>query len=218
MFSETNWHARSSTDALAALGSAPEGLSSSDAAARLVQFGPNRLTPPPPRSALQILLAQFRGVVTLLLVSAAGVSLAMGNRQDAIAIGAVIGINALLGFVLELRARRAMEALLELGATHATVVRDGILSSIDADHLVPGDVVDLAPGQTVPADGRLISETDLRTSEAALTGESLPVGKDVAIVLDEDTALADRTNMVYRGTTVIAGLGRVVLTSTRERV
>jgi P-type Ca2+ transporter type 2C len=213
-FSDANWHARSSTDVLAALGASPEGLSSSGAARRLAQFGPNRLTPPPPRSALQILLAQFRGVVTLLLVSAAGVSLAMGERLDAIAIGAVIGINALLGFVLELRARRAMEALLQLGAAHATVVRDGRLSSIDADYLVPGDVVDLASGQTVPADGRVIRETDLRTNEAALTGESLPVGKDATVVLGDDTALADRTNMVYRGTTVIAGVAKAVLTST----
>ena len=211
---KADWHVRSSADVLDVLGVSAAGLSSSDAAARLAQFGPNRLTPPPPRSALQILVAQFRGVVTLLLVSAAGVSLAMGDRLDAVAIGTVIGINALLGFVLELRARRAMEALLQLGATHAAVVRDGILSSIDADQLVPGDVVDLASGQTVPADGRLISETDLRTNEAALTGESLPVGKDAAVVLGDDMALADRTNMVYRGTTVIAGVGRVVLTST----
>ena len=181
--SGASWHARSVPDVLTALGSAPTGLTSAEAARRLTTFGPNRLTPAPPRSALQILVAQFRGVVVLLLVAAAGISLAMGDRLDAIAIGAVILVNAFLGFALELRARRAMEALLQLRATHATVVRDGVLSSIDAEGLVPGDVVDLAPGQTVPADGRVISETDLRTDEAALTGESLPVGKDATAVL-----------------------------------
>jgi P-type Ca2+ transporter type 2C len=212
--SGAGWHARSVPDVVTALGSASTGLTSAEAARRLTEFGPNRLTPPPPRSALQILSGQFRGVVMLLLVSAAGISLAIGDRLDAIAIAAVIGINAILGFALELRARRAMEALLQLGATHAIVLRDGVLSSIDAEGLVPGDVVDLAPGQTVPADGRVVSETDLRTNEAALTGESLPVGKDATAILAVDTSLADRNNLVYRGTTVIAGIARAVVTGT----
>ena len=128
--------------------------------------------------------------------------------------GAVIAINAILGFTLELRARRAMEALMQLGASRATVVRDGALMVIDAERLVPGDLLDLAAGQTVPADARVVDETDLRTNEAALTGESLPVSKQAVSLLEADTSLADRTNMVYRGTTVSSGIARAVVTTT----
>jgi Ca2+-transporting ATPase len=209
-----SWHARTTAETLAALDSSSMGLSASEATRRIAQFGPNRLTPPAPVSALTILAAQFRGVVMLLLVSAALVSFALGERIDAAAIGIVIAINVLLGFSIELRARRAMEGLLGLGATSASVVREGRLHVVDAESIAPGDVIEITAGQTVPADARVISETDLRTNEAALTGESLPVSKEAPSVLGEDAPLADRVNMVYRGTTVAAGIARAVVTST----
>jgi len=208
------WHAVSASDALAALRSGVQGLSEAEADRRRHESGPNRLAPSRPTSALAILAAQFQGVVTLLLVSAAALSLILGDPIDAGAITAVIGINAALGFTIELRARRAMEALMRLGATLAAVVRDGRLSIIDAEGLVPGDLLELTVGQTVPADARVVEETDLRASEAALTGESLPVSKQATTTLDEETPLADRTNMVYRGTTVLAGVARAVVTAT----
>jgi P-type Ca2+ transporter type 2C len=209
-----DWHARTAAEALAVLDSSPTGLSASEATQRVAQFGPNRLSPPTPISAISILAAQFRGVVMLLLVSAAVVSFALGERIDAAAIGIVIAINVTLGFSIELRARRAMEGLLQLGAARASVVREGRLYAVDSEVVVPGDVIELAAGQTVPADARVISETDLRTNEAALTGESLPVSKQAPPALGEDTPLANRINMVYRGTTVAAGIARAVVTST----
>ena len=212
----THWHAVSAAETVARLGSGPQGLTAAEADRRLRELGPNQLAPPHRASALAILAAQFRGVVVLLLVSAAVLSFAMGDRLDAVAIGAVIAINAILGFTLELRARRAMEALTQLGAARATVMRDGRLTAIDAASLVPGDLIDLAAGQTVPADARVVEETDLRTNEAALTGESLPVSKQAMATVSEDTSLADRTNMVYRGTTVSSGVARAAVTATGD--
>ena len=170
--------------------------------------GPNRLDPPAPASAGAILIDQLRSVVVLLLLAAAVISLAFGDRIEAAAIASVLVINAALGFVTELRARRAMEALLAIDVMRAFVLRDGRPRGVDAQQLVPGDVIELGPGQTVPADARLVVATDLRTNEAALTGESLPVAKEADLVLASETPLADRSNMVYKGTTVAAGAAR----------
>ena len=190
------------------------GLDEAEAARRLNEVGPNRVDPPAPASALAILLDQLRSVVVLLLLAAALVSLAFGDLIEAAAIASVLVINAALGFVVELRARRAMEALLAMDVMRAFVLRDGRPQSVDSQQLVPGDVVELGPGQTVPADGRLVIATDLRTNEAALTGESLPVSKEADLVLASETPLADRRNMVYKGTTVAAGAARAVVTAT----
>ena len=148
-----------------------------------------------------------------LLVAAAVISLLFGERIEALAIGAVLAINTAIGFTTELRARRAMAALLQLDVPRAFVVRAGLLRAIDAHQLVPGDIIELNAGQSVPADGRIVEQTDLRTDEAALTGESLPVSKHTA-TLPATTPLADRTNMVYKGTTVAAGTARVLVTGT----
>jgi Ca2+-transporting ATPase len=207
------WHAQALAEVLAALDSSPSGLSEAETARRLERFGPNRLVPPRPVSALRILRDQLASVVVLLLVTAAAVSLLMGDRLEATAVGAVLLINTVIGFLTELRARRAMEALLRYEAPRATVLRDGQLRTIGAEGLVPGDVVQLGAGQAVPADLRRIEATDLRTVEAALTGESLPVSKDHE-VLPPDTLLADRRNMAYKGTSVAAGAARAVVTET----
>jgi Ca2+-transporting ATPase len=208
------WHALSVDAALTAAQSRESGLSDAEARARLDEYGPNRLAPPAPVSALRILRDQLTGVVVILLLVAALVSLALGDRLEAAAIGVVLAINTLIGFSTEWRARRAMEALLELDVPRASVIREGQLQLIDAHVLVPGDVVETGAGHRVPADARLLSTIDLRVTEAALTGESLPVSKHAVTVLAADTQLADRVNMIYKGTTVAAGTGRAVVVAT----
>ena len=209
-----DWHSAVISDVLAGLDSIPDGLTDAEAVARLQRFGPNRLQPARPVSALEILIAQFTSVMVLLLIAAAAVSLVLGDRIEAAAIGVVIFLNAALGFVIELRARRAIESLLQLQAARASTLRDGHLVVVPAETLVPGDVTELTAGQTVPADGRVIASYDLRTNEAALTGESLPVGKVATADLPKDTLLADRITMVYKGTMVGSGRGRMVITAT----
>ncbi|HUF22552.1 MAG TPA: cation-translocating P-type ATPase [Vicinamibacterales bacterium] len=207
-------HALSAGDALASLSTSREGLTAAEAAARLAQYGRNQLTPAKQVSIVTLLLHQLTSVVVWLLAAATGIALLLGDHVEAAAIAAVLVINTLIGFVTELRARRAMEALLKLEATKATVMRDGAPSGIDAHLLVPGDIVLLDAGANVPADGRVIEEQELRTNEAALTGESMPVSKDAALTIAEDTPLADRKTMVYKGTAVWGGTARVVVTAT----
>jgi Ca2+-transporting ATPase len=207
------WHARSADDVLTALESRPEGLSEDEATRRLEQFGPNRLQTAQPVAAWAILSAQLRSVVVLLLFVAAGVALVMRQPLEAAAIFAVLLLNTLLGFFTELRARRAMEGLLGLEVSRATVLRDDVARDIEAMAVVPGDVLVVEAGQSVAADARLLSATNLRADEAALTGESVPVDKTTD-ELAEETGLADRTNMIYKGTAVVAGAAHAAVVST----
>ncbi|HEX6374016.1 MAG TPA: HAD-IC family P-type ATPase [Longimicrobium sp.] len=214
------WHALSPDDALARLESAPGGLSDAEAARRLARWGPNALRAAPPASAWKILLAQLRSFVVLLLVVAAGLALATGDPFDAAAITVVLLINTVLGFVMELRARRTMEGLLQLEVARATVLREGQRREVGADSIVPGDVVVVEAGTRIPADARLLSGSELRTDEAALTGESLPAAKDAGATVPGDAPLADRRTMVYRSTLAVSGhaLGVVVATGMRTEV
>jgi len=155
-----------------------------------------------------------RSVVVVLLGAAGLVALAMGDRIEAAAIGVVLLLNTLIGFVTELRARRAMDALLQFEVPSASVVRAGRAHVVRSPALVPGDVIELVAGQAVPADARLIESAELRTTEAALTGESLPISKHAHRSLPVATLLAERTNMVYLGTAVAAGSARAVVTAT----
>ena len=147
-------------------------------------------------------------------MAAAVLSLLLGDRLEAAAIAVVLVINTLIGFLTEWRARRAMEALLDLDVPRATVVRQGHLRLIDAHTLVPGDVIEVTAGHRVPADARLVSTVDLRITEAALTGESLPISKRADVQLDEAAPLAERRNLVFKSTTVAAGTGRAVVFAT----
>jgi Ca2+-transporting ATPase len=210
------WHALPVDDVLAAIGASRSGLADDEAARRLERYGANRLAPAAPVSAFKILVAQLRSVIVVLLLAAAVVSLLMGDRVEAAAIGAVLVINTVLGFATEFRARRAMEALLKLDSARASVMRAGQLRSVAAETLVPGDIVRLDAGQRVPADARLIETTDLRVDEAALTGESLPVSKRAEDTVPEDAPLAERPTMVYKGTVVSAGTGTAVLVATGD--
>lgn len=196
------------------LQSGPHGLDPQDAAERLSRYGPNRLSPPRSVSALHILLSQFASLVVVLLLVASGVALLLGDMLEAIAIGAVLAINASIGFFVELRARRAMDALLAYEVPIARVVRGDAVEQIASDRLVPGDVIELEEGDRVPADARLVTSAELRTNEAPLTGESMPVGKSAESSVGPDALLADRASMVYSGTSVYVGRASALVVDT----
>jgi len=208
------WHPGSLADVLGRLESSAAGLGTREAKLRLEQFGPNALQVSPPVSAWQILLDQLKSIVVALLFVASILALALGDRLEAVAILAVLAINTTLGFVVELRARRAMEALLSLEVTHATALRDGRQVELDARELVPGDVILLDAGMAVPADARLLEASELRVNEAALTGESAPVQKDAHARVDADMPVADRINMVYKTAAVVSGGAHAVVVAT----
>jgi Ca2+-transporting ATPase len=204
-------------EALRLLGSSPRGLSSEEAARRLARHGPNVFRSSRPLPAWKILLAQLKSVVTALLVAAAAIAWVSGDRLDAGAIGAVLLLNVLLGFATELRAHRAMEALLGLEVARARVIRDGVTREIDGRDLVPGDVIELESGQQVPADARLLEGSELRTVEAPLTGEPASVDKLASAAIADGVPLPDRVTMLYKATTVVHGTGRAVTVATGMR-
>ncbi len=189
------------------------GLSASEAAARLAQDGPNELTHTAGKRAWQILLAQFTNLLVILLIVAAVVSFFLGDAKDAIAIVAIIVLNALLGFRQEYNAERAMAALKKLSAPHIKVRRGGVVEEVDARDLVRGDIVLLEAGNLVPADCRLSTAASLKVQEAALTGESEAVEKSVDALGEGELAVGDRHNMVHMGTIVTYGRGEGVVTS-----
>lgn len=209
-------HTWTADQAIARISSSRAGLSEAEARSRLDQYGPNALPQARPRSAWLILVDQLRSVVVVLLAAAAAVAAVTDDSMEAAAIGAVLLINTTLGFLTELRARRAVESLARLQPQHAIAIRDGRPREIDARELVPGDVIELDPGRAVPADARLIESADLTTVEAALTGESMPVSKNLAAA-DEEAPLAERHNMVYQGTTVATGTAQALVASTGTR-
>lgn len=209
------------TAAVAALESdASQGLSQAEAARRLLQFGPNELATAAPVSHWRRLLAQFTNPLVLLLLGATLISVgawllegAHGLPYEALAIVAIVLINALIGFYQEARAEAAVEALKQMGAATALVLREGHPQNIAARELVPGDILLVEEGSAVAADSRLIHVTSLQMSEAALTGESQPVTKTVD-PLDTSTGIGDRTNQIFSGTVATFGRGRAVVTAT----
>ena len=211
----TDWYRLSVEDAAARLGTAPvSGLTESDARKRLDQYGPNEVADRGGRSAWRVLLAQFTGVLTLVLFAAAVLSVFLGDLLDAGAILAIVVLNAALGFFQEHRAEQSMAALKRMAAPLVRVRRDRQVAEIPARALVPGDVVLLESGNVVPADARLLRSSTLRVQEAALTGESEAVEKDAGLVFATARALGDRRNMVYSGTVVSYGHGEAIVTAT----
>lgn len=206
-------HALSPDEALAALRSEITGLSAAEAERRLAVHGPNLLRAARLASAWEILVGQLRSIIVVLLFVAALVALYLGEPLDAVAIFVVLLLNTLIGFTTEFRARRAMEALRDLQTPRATTVRDGRILEIDSAELVPGDIILVEAGEAVPADARIVYAAELRTDEAALSGESVPADKD-GHPLPPETPLADRDNMLYQGTTVVAGSARAVVVAT----
>lgn len=211
------WHASPAHEVLSAVDGDASGLSEAEAARRLAHYGPNVLSVTPAEAAWRILIRQARSVVVGLLVVATVLAWWTSDVVDAGAILAVLLLNVGIGFATELRARRAVEALLRLDTPSAVVVREGGARAVDAGELVTGDVIELEPGQAVPADARLLVATALQTVEASLTGESTAVAKSAEAELAADTSLPDRVTMVYKGTTVADGVARAVVVATGMR-
>jgi magnesium-transporting ATPase (P-type) len=209
-----DWHYIEATEAATRLAVDPgQGLSEAEAAQRLAAHGPNRTTIQAGKSAWARLAAQVSQPLVLVLIAAGAITAGLGEWVDAGVILGVVVINALIGFVQEGKAEEALAALARSVATEVTVLRDGRQRRMDAVGLVPGDVVRLAAGDRMPADLRLLGGRQLRTVEAALTGEAAPIDKQLD-PLPPATPLADRRNMAYAGTTLVAGsgLGLVVAT------
>jgi P-type Ca2+ transporter type 2C len=211
-------------DVLAAFATdARRGLSEEEARARLERDGRNELTADTPVPAWRKFLAQFQDALVILLLIATAISTALWLYEresalpyEAIAIFAVVLLNAMMGYLQEARAESAVAALRQMAAARAHVIRDGERREVPAAEVVPGDIILLEEGDTVPADGRVIHATSLQAAEAALTGESLPVEKDAAPMPGE-AGIGDRTNMVFSGTAVTYGHGRAVVVATGTR-
>lgn len=200
-------------EVLSKLDSDQKGISSTQAKERLSQHGPNQLESTTKPSPLKIFIGKFKDYMVLVLIFAAIISFIAGETTNAYVILGIVVLVAIIGFVQEYKAEKAMEALREMVAPEADVIRDGQMSTIPAADLVPGDVVFLEAGDKVPADGRILEVTSLQVIESSLTGESMPVEK-LAQTLPEDIALADRKNMVFMGTIISQGNCRAIVTAT----
>ena len=202
-------------DVAAGLGTDPtRGLSASEAADRLAQFGPNVITSEKPPSLWLIALGQFRNPMNIMLVAVSIVSFAIDETSTGIIVALLILLNVVLGSRQELKARESVNALSNLQVPHAKVMRGGTLVSIPAVDVVPGDLVQVEAGDLVAADGRIMHSATLETQEAALTGESAPVPKDASALADADVALGDRSNMLFQNTSVTRGTAAMVVTAT----
>jgi P-type Ca2+ transporter type 2C len=218
---QPNAYQQSVEEALIALDSdARNGLSNAEARSRLEKHGKNELAAEKPVPAWRKFLAQFQDVLVILLLIATSIStvLWLYEREsalpyEAIAIFAVVLLNAIMGYLQQSRAEKAVAALRQMSAAHANVIRDGGRQKIPATELVPGDIVLIEEGDTIPADAQLIQATALQTAEAALTGESMPVAKDTLPISDE-VGLGDRHNMIFGGTAATYGRGRAVVVAT----
>lgn len=211
-------YATESLDKLFAdLDSSRQGLSGAEASQRLERYGSNTLEETRPVPSWQLFLNQFRSPVIWILLGAVAVSVVIGQAIDAAVIMVILVLNAVLGFVQEFRAEKAIDALKRITTLKATVLRDGREEDIEATDVVPGDVILLETGKKVPADARLIEEVELETQEATLTGESAPVPKDtVPIDLSDDghTSLADMRTMVFASTAITRGRGKALVCAT----
>ena len=208
------WHRIESEEVLKVLDTSRSGLSGAEARRRLGEYGPNELVEKKKKGPLEMFLDQFKDFMILILIAAAVISGVIGETKDTIVIIVIVILNAVVGFVQEYRAEKAMAALKKMAALTATVVRDGQAVDIPASELVPGDIVILEAGKIVPADMRLIEAVRLKVEEAALTGESVPVEKETAVLQDEDLPLGDRRNMVYKGTILTYGRGTGIVVAT----
>jgi magnesium-transporting ATPase (P-type) len=217
---DTAWHALDPGAVAQALGATLMGIGDAEAEERLRSFGPNRLEPPRPPSRWRILLRQFRSPLIYVLLVASAVALALGERADAAFIGAVLVLNAVIGFANEFRAEREVQALHRLIRSRARVRRGRRVLDVDGEAVVPGDLLLVESGTRVSADVRLVESRGLRVDESLLTGESLPVDKDASLLLPGDAPLAERRNLLFGGSMVASGrgFGLVVATGARTQV
>lgn len=209
-----SWHTLEPKDVFQHLRSSFSGLTSAEAAGRLEQHGANELMESKGASLLHILLAQFNSLIVWILIVAGLISGVLGEVVDAIAITAIVALNATIGFYQEYSAEKSIAALRRMTAPRAKVSRDGQLAVVAASEVVPGDVLELEAGDLVAADARLIEAVSMRCVESALTGEAEAVDKQ-AVTLDRcDVSLGDRVNMIFMGTSVAAGQGKAVIVAT----
>lgn len=209
------WHTCDSTDVIRQLKTdAAQGLSDNQVRDGQDQFGPNEIVDSGTRGPTLILWEQFCNAMIVLLVVAAGVSLMLGEFRDAVAILCIVILNAVLGFVQDYRAERALAALKKLSVPVVRVRRNGVTAEVASTVLVPGDIVLLDAGNSIPADCRLLECSSLKTQEAALTGESDSIEKQTATLTDAQAPLGDRFNMLWMGTVVTYGRGSAVVVST----
>lgn len=207
------WHYRSLDDVFEGLGTSPSGLTQREVDARLISHGRNELISASAVNPLLILINQFKSFIVYILLFAVVVSLAMGEYVDTLIILIILIVNAVIGFVQELGAERSLEALKKISTVQAMVLRDGVRVVVPSAELVPGDIVDLEAGDRVPADVRIIRGVRLKAEESALTGESLPVEKEVGSAA-VDAPLGERRNMLYSATTIATGNARAVVVAT----
>jgi Ca2+-transporting ATPase len=208
------WHTFTIEQSFEKLNSKPTGIDPKEADIRAAKYGPNEIQAAQRVSAWNILLEQFKNVLILILLGATAISLFLGHGIESIVIAVIVLFAVLLGFIQEYRAERAIEALRQMAAPIATVVRNGKELSIAARDVVPGDVVILHTGDRIPADGRIIESINLQAEEAALTGESMPIEKHSEPLQTDDLPVGDRRNMVYAGTAVTYGRGRALIVAT----
>ena len=208
------WHTLAPAQVFEALASSPSfGLSESEASARLAEHGPNELPQPKSSGVAVVFLRQFQSPLIYLLLAAAGIAFAIGEKGDAAVILAVVTLNGIVGAVQEQRAERSMKALRKLSGAHVRVLRSGTERRLEARELVPGDLLVLAAGDAVGGDARVVESRALETAEAALTGESTPVAKTTGALL-EAASVSERANCVFAGTHVTSGRGLAVIVAT----
>ena len=214
-------HNTSQEELLKELQTSAAGLSSQEARQRLERYGENKLAEKRKKTNLQRFLDQFKDVMILILLLAAAVSFVVAcfghdpmEFFEPVLILLIVVLNALLGMMQESKAEKAMDALKNLSAPHARVLRDGKEQVIDAAQLVPGDIIRLEAGDFIPADARLLKSVSLKSEESALTGESVPSEKDAAAQVEEKAPLGDRSNMVFSGCSVTYGTATAVVTGT----
>ncbi|HZX47659.1 MAG TPA: cation-translocating P-type ATPase, partial [Nitrospirota bacterium] len=208
------YHQQKFEEVLDVLGTSVNGLSNNEAGKRLLEYGPNEIKESARRTPLGMLLDQFKDFMIIILVVAAVISGLLGEVADTIAIVVIVVLNAIMGFVQEYRAEKAIEALKMMAMPASTVMRDGVPHSVPTPEVVPGDIVLLEAGNVVPADLRLVESAQIKIEEAALTGESVPVEKNTAALHEEMIPLGDRRNMAYKGTIVSYGRGRGIVVGT----
>jgi P-type Ca2+ transporter type 2C len=209
-----NWYKKARGEVLQQLNSSEQGLDETQAQERFQEYGPNELVERGIRNPLLVLASQFTEIMVIVLIVAAAISFFTGHPQDAIMILIIVVLNAILGFTQEYRAERAMAALKKYSVPNVKVRREGQIKQIEATKLVPGDIVLFEAGDRVPADCRVIDSFNLRTEEAALTGESVPVDKIEAAIKEDNLTLGDQRNILFMGTAVTYGRGTGVVVNT----
>lgn len=211
---QMNYHLLSLSDVSRSLNSTPNGLDSATANKLLLKYGRNILAESKKKTVWRMIFNQFTDLMILILIAAAIISAFLGDLTDSLVIFTIVLINAIVGFVQEFRAEKAMLSLKKMSASHAKVLRDGVTSVITASKLVPGDVILLEAGDVIPADIRFLETHTLKINESSITGEASNVEKSALELTDGDSALGDRLNMGYKGTFVTNGRAKAYVVST----